>query len=135
MKKFTVESWREEIQSLDIWELPYQDDDFDEDNDTSEEEDEVDEDLPKTIQNKNSSSSSLNRISDDLEDPKKGFKYFIDQEIRVLEKLKEKAERQKQNHIEEPEIAIISKVEELSTRVNTKEEIKEYVMDKSEKKD
>jgi hypothetical protein len=93
MKKFTTENWNQEIKSQDIWEMSYQDDEFEEDNDTSEEEDEVDdEDLPSTAQNKNSSSSSLNRISDDLENPKKGFKYFIDQEIRVLEKLKEKAE-------------------------------------------
>jgi hypothetical protein len=46
---YGVENWREEIKTMEIWEIHYKEEDVEEDNDTSEEEDEVDdENLPKT---------------------------------------------------------------------------------------
>jgi hypothetical protein len=39
---YSVENWKEEVKTMEIWEMHYREEDFDEDNDTSEEEDEVD---------------------------------------------------------------------------------------------
>lgn len=80
MKLFSLETWKDYIKTKDIWEVPFKPEDLDEDNDTSEEEDEVEENLPKVITNQRSLSSSCDQLSEDLLNPNKGFKYFIEQE-------------------------------------------------------
>ena len=68
LSKMKIGGWKEDIKEKQIWELEWEEDDYEEDNDTSEEEDEeVDLEEKKTSE-----------ILKDLANPKKGFKYFID---------------------------------------------------------
>ena len=69
---YTTENWSNEIKDKEIWDLPYNEDNFSEDNDTSEEEDEGEDDDLEAIKN------PIKKVSDELENPKKGFKYFIE---------------------------------------------------------
>lgn len=68
---------------MDLWELSYQDDDFDEDNDTSDESEDEDDDGSKVTA----------RMESPLFTPKKGFRFFIEEEQKVLEEIKEKEKK------------------------------------------
>ena len=50
LRKFSLENWQDLIKLLHIWDLPFKEEDNEEDNDTSEEEDEVDNDLPEKLE-------------------------------------------------------------------------------------
>lgn len=78
LAKYSPAGWRQQIdEGAQLWELPYHEDDFTEDNDTSDE-DEDEEDL------------SPASLAGSLVNPKKGFKFFIEQEKKVLAALEKK---------------------------------------------
>ncbi len=100
--KYSLETLKKEAQQGDIplWKMTYKEEDYDEDND-SEEEEESDEEESKDrlfdgldeLKLQQLGKIQHERISE-LINPKKGFKFFIEQEQKFLEKLEQK---QKQN--------------------------------------
>lgn len=84
VKKYSLENWKEEIKEKDLWEVSYREEDCDEDNDTSEEEE--DEDFDAEYETKTKSE----KFGADLLNPKKGFKFFIEQEQKFLQGLEKR---------------------------------------------
>ncbi len=106
IEKYSIETWRRErAQKVNVWAMTYKEEDYDEDNDTEEDEEEEEEEseepeeMYKGIEEKKKSGKIAEIIN-----PSKGFKFFIEQEQKLLERIakkqKQSAEKLKENNIE-----------------------------------
>lgn len=93
--KYSLDTWMKEVkENVPLWEMTYKEEDYDEDNDTEEEgddeseeeEDDVTEVLKTGLDTKRAASGRLAEIIN----PKKGFKFFIEQEQKYLENMEKK---------------------------------------------
>lgn len=111
--KYSLEAWQENIKSQQIWELDYKEEDYDEDNDTSEEEEE-DEVLEIGEESKG-------KVTKDLLNPRKGFRFFIQEEQKLLAHLdkKRKQHQQLQQIIPIQPVESEKKVEEQESSTKT----------------
>ena len=90
IEKYSIETLRREIEEqVPLWKMTFKYDDFDEDNDTSEEEESEEEvegvELIKDIE----ATKESGRLTQ-LINPRKGFKFFIEQEEKLLESIAKK---------------------------------------------
>lgn len=98
IEKYSVDTWvGEYTRDVPVWEMTYKEEDWDEDNDTEEEEDEEEEEcqpehVHKVLQDTLDTSKMDGRLSK-LINPRKGFKFFIEQEQKMLD-LMEKKQKQ-----------------------------------------
>jgi len=93
IEKYSLATWlREREQNTVLWEMTYKEEDYDEDNDTEEDEEEDGEEEEEDVRE---------RVKKDLEDrtggriaelinPRKGFKFFIEQEQKMLTTIENK---------------------------------------------
>jgi len=125
--KYSLDTLRAEAKQGDIplWKMTFKEEDYEEDNDTSEEE-ESDEEENKDrlfdgideLKLKQLGRLQNERISE-LINPKKGFKFFIEQEQKFLEKIEEKQKKhlaelkEKQSQIHNNGVQIPNESEEL----------------------
>ena len=99
IQKYSLENQKQELREKQIWDVTYKAEDYDEDNDTSEEEDEepYDEDIAtsqETSVQKNKTAAE--KIAEELLNPNKGFKFFIEKEQKFLEKLEKRKQKIKE---------------------------------------
>lgn len=86
-----MSNWKEEIKVKQLWELSYKQEDYEEDNDTSEEEDEEPLDVPSgSVGALIKAKTEADKIAEELMNPTKGFKFFIEKEQQFLEKLEKR---------------------------------------------
>ena len=95
--KYSLETLRKEAARGDvpIWKMTYKEEDYEEDNDTSEEEEDEEADGEGLFDGLDELKlKGIHSIHDakisELINPKKGFKFFIEQEQKFLEKIEAK---------------------------------------------
>lgn len=95
IEKFSIENQQRELkEGKHIWEVSQKEEDFEEDNDTEEEDEDEEGHFDESIMKQNSDNLGrkigANQMAEDLINPKKGFKFFIEQEQMLLERLEKK---------------------------------------------
>jgi hypothetical protein len=112
-----LETLKEEAESKMLWEMTWKDDDVSEDNDTEEEDSEEEDALEGEEYLKHLNQKKQEGRINELINPKKGFKFFIEQEQKLLDSLerkqqahlKELKEKQKQVHDQHGQLSIDNK--------------------------
>jgi hypothetical protein len=95
IEKYSLKTWMAEFErDVSFWEMTFKEEDWDEDNDTEEDEEDEEEDseqhFEKILAASLNPAKHLEGRLAQLINPKKGFKFFIEQEQKMLETLEKK---------------------------------------------
>lgn len=93
IEKYSVSTWISEYsKNIPLWEMTYKEEDWDEDNDTEEEDEDEEENEPEHVQKvlQATLDSKVDGRLTKLINPKKGFKFFIEQEQKMLDMIEKK---------------------------------------------
>ena len=90
ISKYSLETLRNEKDSKMLWEMTWKEDDCSEDNDTEEEESEEEDYLEDEAYLQRLNQKKQEGKITELINPKKGFKFFIEQEQKLLDTLERK---------------------------------------------